>query len=273
MKKQRREIPNLGFPMTETHCHLDYLDDADLSRELDAARAVGVERVITISVSPENLDTVRRIAASAAHIFCTQGVHPHEAEGFSDAVAQQMRDGAQDPKVVAIGEIGLDYFYDHADRQVQREVFARQLQLAAELDLPVVIHSREADDDMQAILREHLGSLHRRGVIHSFSSGLDLAEFAIEAGFMLGYNGMVTFKTAENVREAVLRTPVERILLETDAPYLTPVPYRGTPNAPRFLPFVAEKIADIKELPVAQLLAQCARNTDQLFFPVRETVQ
>lgn len=272
MKKQRRAIPHLGSPMTETHCHLDYLDQDDLQKELDAARDVGVERIITISVSPGNLDTVRGIAAMAPHIHCTQGIHPHEAEGFDEGVAQQIIAGAGDPKVVAIGEIGLDYYYDHADRQVQRDVFARQLGIAADLDLPVVIHSREADDDMQAILREHLSVLNRRGVIHSFSSGMELADFAIEAGFMLGYNGMVTFKAADNVREAVLRTPVERILLETDSPYLTPVPYRGTTNAPRFLPFVAEKIAELKALPIPELLDHCTRNTQQLFFSSRDRV-
>ena len=265
-KKTRRPIPRFACPIIETHCHLDYLDSESLGDELEAARRQGIERIVTISVSPGNLATVRAIAGREQRVFCTQGIHPHEAESFSDAVAEQIRAGAADPRVVAIGEIGLDYYYDHADRRVQREVFARQLAIAAETDLPVVIHSREAEDDTRAILREHLPAVRRRGVIHSFSSQLELARFAIDADFMLGFNGMVTFNKAQNVRDAVALCPVEHIVLETDAPYLTPAPYRGQRNAPRFLPFIAERVAEIKQLPVETLLAGCRANSERLFF-------
>jgi len=266
-KKQRRGIPRFTCPIIETHCHLDYLEPAALADELAAARAHGVERIITIAVSPDNLATVRHLAATGDRIFCTQGIHPHEAEAYSDAVGDEIRTGLEDSRVVAVGEIGLDYYYDHADRAVQRRVFGEQLALAAEHDKPVVIHSREADEDTQAILKEHLPTLHRRGVIHSFSSGLGLAEFALEAGFMLGFNGMVTFNRADNVREAVALCPVEQLLLETDAPYLTPVPYRGQTNGPRYLPFVAEKVAEVKNLPVETLLEACRASSERLFFP------
>lgn len=265
-KKTRRPIPRFVCPIIETHCHLDYLDRESLTRELAAARRQGIERIVTIAVSPDNLAAVRAIAGREEQVFCTQGIHPHEAESFSDAVAERIRAGAGDPRVVAIGEIGLDYHYAHADRQVQREVFARQLAIAADTDLPVVIHSREAEDDTRAILREHLPALRHRGVIHSFSSRLELARFAIEADFMLGFNGMVTFTKAQNVRDAVALCPAEHIVLETDAPYLTPAPYRGQSNAPRFLPLVAERVAEIKGLPVETLLAECRANSERLFF-------
>lgn len=265
--KQRRDIPRFATPIIETHCHLDYLDADALESTLSRSQEVGIERIITIAVSPGNLGTVRGLAADVAGVWGTQGIHPHEAETYDDSVEQEIREGLGEPRVVAVGEIGLDYYYDHADRRTQREVFARQLALAAELDLPVVIHTREADDDTRAILAEHATSLSRKGVIHSFTSSLALAEFCLGEGFCLGFNGIATFNRADNVREVVRATPVEQLLLETDAPYLTPVPYRGKPNAPFYLPFVAECIAGIKEMDVEALLLQARANSMALFFP------
>jgi TatD DNase family protein len=266
--KKRRAIPRFGHPIIETHCHLDYLEGDDLSAALHAASDVGVERIVTIAVSPDNLDKVRTLAARHPQVWCTQGVHPHEAEHFDSTVEARIIEGCRaDPRVVAVGEIGLDYYYDHADRATQRRVFSRQLAIAGELGLPVVIHSREADADMQSILEEHRERLSRRGVIHSFSSSLALAEYALDAGFCLGFNGMVTFRNADNVRQAVSLTPPERLLLETDAPYLTPVPYRGRSNGPQYLPFIAEAVADIKDLPIGDLLFLARRNSLALFFP------
>lgn len=265
-KAKKRDIPVYQQAIIETHCHLDYLDNAQLDEELRAARTVGVERIITIAVSPDNLSVVRRLAETKPAVYCTQGIHPHEAEKYAAEVRDEIRSHTSHAKVVAIGEIGLDYFYDHADRRVQREVFASQLQIAADADMPVVIHSRDADDDMQTILADFLPILNKRGVIHSFSSGMALAEFAISHGFYLGYNGMVTFNKADNVREAVTATPLGQLILETDSPYLTPVPYRGRSNAPRFIPFVAEKIAELKSLPVEELLRHCYTNSETLFF-------
>jgi TatD DNase family protein len=271
-KKQRRAIPRFATPIVETHCHLDYLGEEALADTLAAAAGVGIERVVTIAVAPANLATVRRIAETDPRVWCTQGIHPHEAGSYDPAVEAAIRQGAAHPRVVAIGEIGLDYYYDHADRGAQRDAFARQLALAAELALPVVIHSRDADEDTAAILAEHLPEFRRSGlpnpgVIHSFTSGQGLAEFALEAGFYLGFNGITTFRNADNVRAIVELTPVGQLLLETDAPYLTPVPYRGMTNAPCYLPFVAEKIAELKSLPVEELLAIARRSSYALFFP------
>ncbi len=266
MSSKRRPIPRFDLPLIETHCHLDYLQDQPLEVVLQQARELGVERVVTISVSPDNLDTVRALSERHAEVWCTQGVHPHEASAYDDAVEQRLREHLGHAKVLAVGEIGLDYYYEHSDRAVQRAAFARQLQLAVDRALPVVIHTRDADADTRSILTDFAATLPRKGVIHSFTSGPELAEYCLEVGFCLGFNGICTFNKAENVRDIVRLAPLERILLETDAPYLTPVPYRGKENAPYYLPLVAEKIAEIKRLAVEEVLAQCYRNSLRTLF-------
>jgi len=269
MSKKRREIPVFDHPIIETHCHLDYLKDRPLEETLAQTQRVNIERVITIAVSPENLATVRELSQVTPWVYGTQGIHPHEAETYTDAVEDEIRAHAGDNKIVAVGEIGLDFFYDNADREVQRDVFRRQLQIACDTDRPVVIHSREADEDTITILKEFENTLGRRGVIHSFTSGPGLARYALDQGWCLGFNGITTFNKAENVRDIVRMAPIEQILLETDAPFLTPVPYRGRENAPFYLPFVAEKIAEVKELPLDQVLAQTYANSLRTFFPER----
>jgi len=266
MSKKRREIPVFDHPIIETHCHLDYLKDRPLAETLEQSRKVNIERVITIAVSPDNLAAVRELSRLEPWVYGTQGIHPHEAESYSDDVEAEIREHARDDKIVAIGEIGLDYYYDNADRGVQREVFRRQLQIACDNDRPVVIHSRDADDDTIAILQEFEQTLTRRGVIHSFTSGPGLARYALDQGWCLGFNGITSFNKAENVRDIVRMAPIEQILLETDAPFLTPVPYRGRENAPFYLPFIAEKIAEVKELPLEQVLSQTYQNSLRTFF-------
>jgi len=266
-KKKHRDIPVYNLPIIETHCHLDYLDEQDLPSVLAQANHVGVERIVTIAVSPDNLDTVRQLARNHDTVWGTQGIHPHEAGQFDSTVETALRAGLADQRMVAVGEIGLDYHYDYADRATQRSVFERQLELAAELDVAVVIHSREADADTRDILHNCTGRLVRGGVIHSFTASIALAEFCLDAGFHLGFNGIVTFNNANEVRDAVRATPLDRLLLETDAPYLTPVPYRGRPNAPYYLPFVAEKIAEIKSVDIEHLLQTVFRNSLAVFFP------
>lgn len=265
-KSKRRDIPHFNTPIIETHCHLDYLDADELATTLAQSAAAGIERIITIAVSPANLDTVLQLTRQAQTIWGTQGVHPHEAASYDPEVEARIRAQAVDERIVAIGEIGLDYHYDHADRAVQRSAFERQLQLAVELDMPVVIHTREADEDTRDILDTFSSQLRRRGVLHSFTSGKALAEYALSEGFMLGFNGIATFNSADNVREVIELTPLAQILLETDAPYLTPVPYRGRPNAPFYLPLIAEKVAQLKQLDVEKMLEQVRSNSMATFF-------
>lgn len=259
-------IPHFDTPIVETHCHLDYLDEESLQETLDAASANGVERIVTISVSASNLDTVREIAAAHETVWCTQGIHPHEAKDWHADVGQRVRQGCQDGRTVAVGEIGLDYHYAHSDRRAQAAAFDAQLAIAAEQNLPVVIHTRDADADTRAILANHARVLPRKGVIHSFTSSLELAEFCLAEGFVLGFNGITTFRNADNVRAVVAATPPDQIVLETDAPYLTPVPFRGRPNAPKYLPLIAEKIASIKSLETEQFLRLARQTSLQLFF-------
>ncbi len=270
MSRKKRDIPVFEHPIIETHCHLDYLKDRPLDEILAEAARVNVERIITIAVAPDNLARVRELARPDSPVFGTQGIHPHEAESYTDAVEAEIREFAgpanREGRIRAIGEIGLDYFYDHSDREVQRQAFRRQLQIASDLDLPVVIHSREADDDTIAILREFEASLTRRGVIHSFTSGPGLAQYAIDQGWCLGFNGIATFNKAENVRDIIRMTPLESLLLETDAPFLTPVPYRGRENAPFYIPFVAEKVAQVKDVEVEALLPVVYGNSERVFF-------
>lgn len=265
-KQKRRDIPHFDTAIIETHCHLDYIDDVQFGAAIERAVASGIEKLITIAVSIDNLSKVISMTEAHPRVWGTQGIHPHEASGFNEAVANTLAANLAHPRILAVGEIGLDYYYDHADRASQRHAFRAQLAIAAAHDLPVVIHSRDADHDMQTILNEFLPDLSQRGVIHSFTSGQALAEFCLDAGFMLGFNGIVTFNSAQNVRDIVAITPLEQLLLETDSPYLTPVPYRGRPNEPCYLPFVAEKIADLKATPIEVLLQKAYDNSQRLFF-------
>lgn len=266
MSKKRREIPVFDHPIIETHCHLDYLKDRPLAETLAEVQRVNIEKLITIAVSPENLKTVRELANTADWVYGTQGIHPHDAERYSDAAEAEIRAHVGHEKMVAVGEIGLDYFYDNADRNVQREVFRRQLQIACDTDRPVVIHSRDADDDTIEILSEFEATLKRRGVIHSFTSGPGLARYALDHAWCLGFNGISTFNKAESVRDIIRMAPIEQILLETDSPFLTPAPYRGRENAPFYIPFVAEKVAEVKELSIEKVLATTYENSMRTFF-------
>ncbi|WP_404369178.1 TatD family hydrolase [Marinobacter sp.] len=272
MGSKRREIPVFEHPIIETHCHLDYLKERPLEETLAEARRVNIERIITIAVAPENLARVRELSQMAPFVYGTQGIHPHDAESYTDGVETEIRSHVGGEKMVAVGEIGLDYFYDNADREIQREVFRRQLQIACDTDRPVVIHSRDADEDTIAILGEFEDTLKRRGVIHSFTSGPGLARYAISQGWCLGFNGISTFNKAENVRDIIRMTPIDQLLLETDSPFLTPVPYRGKENAPFYIPFVAEKIADVKELAIEEVLQATYRNSLRTFFESRPSM-
>lgn len=265
-KRNKRAIPVFEQAIIETHCHLDYLKEYSLEQVVEQAQEVGIEKIITIAVSPDNLEKVMHLTQQHPMIWGTQGVHPHDAQHFQKDTESQIRENAQHERILAIGEIGLDYFYEHTDRKVQQQVFENQLQIASDMDLPVVIHSREADEDTMSILKNFESTLKKRGVIHSFTSGPELAQYAIDQGFCLGFNGICTFNTAENVRDIIRMTPVEQIILETDAPYLTPVPYRGKENASFYLPFVAEKVAEVKELEVNDFLKVVYKNSQALFF-------
>lgn len=252
--------------IAETHCHLDYLKAQPLDETLRLAQEAGVERFITIGVDPANLDGVVAIAEAHAPVYFSQGIHPHDSKDFTDVEAGKIRERAKHPKMVAVGEIGLDYYYNNSPPDVQQRVFRQQLELAVELNKPIIIHSRDADADMIGFLKEFAPRLKRKGVVHSFSSGPELAQTAIDLGFHLGFNGMITFPKAENVREAVRLCPIERILTETDAPFLTPVPHRGKENAPHHLVHVLAKLAELKGVNVEEMAQIAWTNASTVFF-------
>lgn len=268
-KKAKRAIPHFRTPLIESHCHLDYLTAEDLDDVLKKSFEHGIEKIVTISVSADNIQPVFELSKNTDRVYCTQGIHPHQAREWSEKIEATMNNNLSADHVLAVGEIGLDYHYDNSPRPKQREVFERQLQLACDHDLPVVIHSREAEKDTMDILKNFPASkLKKRGVVHSFTSKIQLADFVLDAGFYLGFNGIITFKSADEVREALRRCPLERLLLETDSPFLTPIPYRGRENAPYYLAFVAEKMAEQKNCDVEELLKQVYQNTQELFrFP------
>jgi TatD DNase family protein len=251
--------------IVETHCHLDYLKERPIEQTLQKCLEAGVEKIVTIGVDPVNIDAVMSLAESHPNIWCTQGIHPHDVKDMNDEVFNRIKSRAHHPKVVAIGEIGLDFFYNHSAKEDQKKWFRSQLELAVEMNKPVVIHSRDADEEMIEFLNEFGPMLKKKGVVHSFSSGLTLAETALAQGFFLGFNGMVTFPKAENVREAVRLCPIEQLILETDSPFLTPVPHRGKENAPFYLPFILKKVAEIKSTSEEVLMNQAWLNSHRLF--------
>lgn len=268
MSKSRREIPIPTFPIIETHFHLDMLKTASREDVVAKTQTHNIEKMITISTSPNNLDEVISITNTFPQIYCTQGLHPHEGKEWNDEVRAHVIANLKNPenkKIVAVGEIGLDFYYSKSPRDEQIKAFEEQLQIAVDFNLPVVIHTRDADADTIAVLKNFSTTLKRKGVIHSFTSGLELAQFCLDEGFYIGFNGIITFKNAENVRDALRITPIERVLLETDSPFLTPDPYRGVENAPYYLPFIAEKIAEVKGISLEEVLTTAYKNSLDLF--------
>lgn len=253
----------------ETHCHLDYLKSLPLNEIRKLISEAGISKVITIGVDPENLDKVKEISDSFPEVYFTQGIHPHDAKNATEIEYGKIKDRSALPKMVAVGEIGLDYHYNNSPPEVQRAAFERQLQIAVDHDLPVVIHTRDAEEDTKSILKNFSQKLKRKGVVHSFTSSKDLAEFVLGEDFFLGFNGIITFKKAENVQEVVKITPPERILFETDSPFLTPVPHRGKENAPYYLPFIAAKIAELKNVDLESLKKQVFENSLNCFSKLR----
>lgn len=253
------------FEIIETHCHLDYLKNKPLDEILSEAKSNGISKLITISVEPDNLDTAFELSQTHNNIFCTQGIHPHDAKLSSNEALEKIESRQRESKVVAVGEIGLDYHYDNSPREIQKKVFEQQLDIAIRTEKPVVIHSRDADEDMIKILTKKSPQMKLKGVIHSFTSGPDLAKHAINLGFYLGFNGIITFKNAHEVREIVKLCPLNRILLETDSPFLTPVPHRGKENSPTYLPYILSKVAEIKALSEDEVARVCLKNSKELF--------
>jgi TatD DNase family protein len=249
----------------DSHCHLDDKRFAgDLDAVLDRAAAAGVTRILTIGTGdgPPEIDRATRLADRYPQVCASIGVHPHDASKVTPQTYDDLRALATHPKVIAFGEIGLDYHYDFSPREIQREVFIEQLKLARAVNLPLTIHTREAWDDTMSILREHWSGA---GVMHCFTGDPAQARQALDMGFHLSYGGVLTFKTAENVRESARITPADRLLIETDAPYLAPIPYRGKRNEPAMMVETARKLAEVRETTPDAIAALTTANFDRLF--------
>lgn len=252
--------------LVDSHCHLDYLArDGDLDDVLTRARNAGVSPMVTISTKLREFDIVLGIAEQADDLFCSVGVHPHEAESEPDTTTAQLVDLARHPKVIGIGETGLDYYYDHSPRDVQRRLFRAHIGAARETGLPLIVHTRDAEADTIDILRDEMEKGAFTGVIHCFSGTRQLADRSLELGFHISISGIVTFKSAEDLRRTVEAVPLERLLVETDSPYLTPVPKRGKRNEPAMTAYTAAKVAEIKGVSAEEVAAQTTQNFRNLF--------
>jgi TatD DNase family protein len=243
----------------DNHCHLDVDTAAETVAE---ARAAGVERLVTVGTDVAQSRAAIEVARTYDGVWATAGVHPHDARDGLDGLEDLLADDA----VVAVGECGLDYHYDHSPRPVQQEVFAAQIALAHRHELPLVIHTREAWDDTFAILAA--GGVPERTVFHCFTGGPVEAERALEVGAFLSFSGIVTFKTADDLRAAAERCPLERLLVETDSPYLAPVPHRGQPNRPAWVPVVGDAIARVKSIS-SQDVSDVTWETTSAFYRLR----
>ena len=258
--------------LVDTHCHLDFdrFDD-DRQQVVERAIKVGVERIIVPALDLENCQAVLTLADQFEQVFAAIGIHPNSSAEWQDRWVDQLRPFAQHKKVVAIGEIGLDYYWDRSPKSVQHQALKSQLALAAELNLPVIIHNRESDQDVLDLLAQSpLNGRPNPGVLHSFSTTWETAERALEMGFYLGFTGPVTYKKADELRAVVAQVPLDRILVETDAPFLAPQQHRGKRNEPAYVAYVAERIAEIRGMTTAEIARQTTENAKRLFGELSE---
>ncbi len=253
--------------LADSHCHLD-AEEFDLDRDevIKRARATRVEAMLVINtaVAPEDLDVAIRLAEAHPDVWATVGVQPHEAHKAGEETYARMAEMARHPKVVAVGETGLEYHYQFAPRPAQRAAFIRQMQVASTARKPIVIHTREAWDDTFALLEEHWLPHHLPGIMHCFTGGPAEAERCLKMGFYLSFSGVLTYKNADQIREAARLAPADRILIETDAPYLAPVPERGRRNEPAFVLYTALKLAEIRGQTLEQTAAAVWENFERL---------
>ena len=247
----------------DTHCHLDKLE-TNPEETVEEAKQEGVKTMVTISVDEESFDFVSKAVKQYKDVYGALGIHPHDASEFSPSLEQSIRKLAQEnDKMIAIGETGLDYHYMNSSSEDQQFAFRKQLRIAVEVNLPVVLHSREAETDTINILKEI--PVPALGVAHSFTSSLMMAKTLLDMGWYLGINGIVTFKNAEDLREIVRWIPMDRLLLETDSPFLAPIPFRGKPNKPAHIPIIASFVAELRNITIEHLAEKTSENAQRLF--------
>jgi TatD DNase family protein len=254
----------------DSHAHIDgEAFDADRAEVIERARAAGVRAILMVGTGDPHAGELERAVETAEKfegVYAAAGVHPHDAKLFDDAAAERLSKLVRaSSRVVAWGEIGLDYHYDNSPRDVQREVFRRQLRLAREANLPVIIHSREADEDTIEILESEWRGASRAGVLHCFGGGAWMAKSALALGFYVSFAGTVTFKNAEGLRDVARTVPLDRLLVETDCPFLAPVPLRGRRNEPAFVVETARRLAELRETTLEEIGRVTTENFSRLF--------
>src|SRR5215475_15271676 len=267
-----RGVPeNSASMLVDSHCHLDYYQEENGERDavVARARAAGVATMVTIGTRISQFDSVRRIAERYDNVYCTVGTHPHEAASEPEIDVAGLVELAQHPKVIGIGETGLDFYYDHSPRDRQAQVFRTHIEAALDAGLPLVVHSRDADPETVAILADYPGLT---GLIHCFSTTRVLSEGALAQGLAISLSGIVTFKNATLLREIAADIPADRLLVETDAPYLAPVPHRGKRNEPAFVIHTARQVAELRGESLTDLAAATTANFFRLFGRARSPV-
>ncbi len=246
--------------MIDTHSHIDMLQTPEA--EINAALEAGVEKIIIPGVEPDTFDKITEFIDKYDNVYGCIGVHPSEAQKFTDDTAKKIALLAHHPKMVGIGEIGLDYYWDKTFVDVQKKVFKTQIEIAMSMNLPVVVHDREAHLDTFNILKE---ANYNKVLMHCFSGSVEFAKECVNLGWYLGIGGVVTFKNARKMKDVVKEIPIENLVLETDAPYLTPHPFRGEENAPKYLTLIAKEIANLKDLTLDFVQKQTTKNAETIF--------
>jgi TatD DNase family protein len=256
--------------LVDSHCHLDFPDlSGRLPEILAAARDAGVGRLVTISTHVARVETYRALAEAHPEVYFTIGTHPHNAGQEPDTAVESLVALAEHPRCVAIGESGLDYFYDKSPRDVQRRVFRTHIAAARQAGLPLVIHARDADSDMIDILTDEMKNGSYSAVLHCFSSGERLARVGVELGFYVSFSGILTFKKSTDIRAIAASVPMDRLLVETDAPYLAPEPHRGRTNEPAYVAHTAQVLASVKETSGDEIARATTENFYRLFGKAR----
>ena len=249
----------------ETHAHYNdeaFMEDRDEIFAQFKEKRIG--RVVNIASDLESIDECLELTQKYPFMYCALGIHPSDCLPLTDSLLAQIREKLKEPKVVAVGEIGLDYYWDTPDRPIQKHWFEEQLEMAREVKLPVVIHSREAAQETMQIMQAHRAQ-EIGGVVHCYSYSLEMAREFVKMGFFIGIGGVVTFKNARKLKEVAQGIPIENIVLETDSPYLAPVPFRGKRNSSLYLPYVAEAIAQLKGMDTEEVIARTEENAERLY--------
>lgn len=249
--------------LVDSHCHLNFPDfSEDFDAVISRAGEAGIGVMQTICTKIHEFDGIHEIAQRFPHVYCSVGVHPHEAGKGEMVTVEQLVERCSSPKVIGIGETGLDFFYEHSPRREQEESFRRHIEAARQTDIPLIVHTRDAEQDTVRILQDEMGKGTFRGLIHCFTSTQYLADAALEFGFYISISGIVSFKKSDELRAVVKTVPLERLLVETDAPYLAPMPYRGKRNEPAYVVETNKVVAGLKDVSEAE----CARVTTDNFF-------